>query len=146
MTPERSDIERVAVVEALHTESRYRTWFATILATTIAIVYLGSSFPFYFDQFPALRPVGHIVVSFVLFTLSLSMISAILYAAMYVRRQSSGMTSLRTVSARRMLRDLNRVFVRTLWRWPLAEWGICALLPCGSEIATSSASVGGPCH
>jgi hypothetical protein len=110
MTPERSDIERAAVVEALHNESRYRTLFATILATTTAIVYLGSSFPFYFDQFPALRPVGHIVVSFVLFTLSLSMISAILFAAMNVRRQSSGMTSLRTVSARRMLRDLNRVF------------------------------------
>ena len=110
MTPERSDIERAAVVEALHAESRYRTWFATILATTIAIVYLGSSFPFYFDQFPALQPVGHIVVAFVLFTLSLSMISAILYAARYVRRRSSDMTSLRTVSARRMLRDLNRVF------------------------------------
>lgn len=110
MTPERNDSERATIVDALRAESRYRGWFATIFVTTIAIVYLGSSFPFSLDQFPALRPIGHFVVAFILFAFSLTMVGGMLCVARYVRRRSSGITSLRTISARRMLRDLNRTF------------------------------------
>ena len=98
------------MVEALRAESRYRTWFATILAGTIAVVYLSSSFPFFLDQLPALNPVGHIVVALILFTMALGVVGTMIYAAMEARRRSSGLASLRTASVRRMLRELNGIF------------------------------------
>ena len=110
MTLEKSDAPRASVVEALRAESRYRTWFATILAVTIAVVYLGSSFPFYLDQFPALQPVGHFVSAVILFAVSLGVVGVTNCAAMESRRRWSGVTSLRTPSVRRMLRELNRAF------------------------------------
>lgn len=110
MTPEESNAPGASIVEALRAESRYRTWFATILAATIAVVYLGSSFPFYLDQLPALQPVGHFVFALILFAVSFGVVGAIYYATMESRRRWSDLTSLRTPSVRRMLRELNRTF------------------------------------
>jgi hypothetical protein len=110
MTPGNRSAPGASIVEALRSESRYRTWFATVLATTIAVVYLGSSFPFYLDQFPTLQPVGHFVSALILFAISLAVVGVITYVAMESRRRWSGVTSLRAPSVRRMLRELNRAF------------------------------------
>jgi FtsH-binding integral membrane protein len=109
MTLEKND-PAASIVEALRAESRYRTWFATVLAVTIAVAYLGSSFPFQLDQFPRLQPVGHFIAALILFAVSLGIAISINGVAKKGLRKVSGLAALSTPSMRRMLRDLNRVF------------------------------------
>lgn len=110
MPPENADMWGPSVIEALRAESRYRTWFATLVVTTIAVVYLGGTFPFLLDRLPALNPVGHIVAALILFAISLAVVGAMISAAMEIRRRSSDLAPLRTASVRRMLRELNQIF------------------------------------
>src|SRR5450432_2711270 len=96
-----------ASIQALRSEGRLRAWYVTILAGTIAVLYLSNSFPAQFDLFPWAKQASNVVTGTILFLICLVVIAGLERIWTAYRRSVAEFSVLRSPTVRRLLRELN---------------------------------------